>query len=75
MIRIVNIDGEEMIAVILGDKFSVEIEDYRKAILNIFELSTLFPHFDTCVTGIEVWTMLKLIRAIGLPSEEKGCEI
>lgn len=72
MIRTVNIDGKEMTVVVLGDPDTVEINDYRKTLLNMFEMASLWESFSMCINPGEIWTALKIIQAFGLPEEQKG---
>lgn len=71
MIRTIEIDGEKMVAVVLGDAWSVDINDYRRAIFNMFEMAVLFKEFDQCIEEGQMWTILRFIKALGLPKEEK----
>lgn len=71
MIRTIEIDGEKMVAVVLGDAWSVDINDYRRAIFNMFEMAVLFKEFDQCIEEGQMWTILRFIKALGLPEEEK----
>lgn len=71
MIRTFEENGKKMVAVILGEELDIDINDYRKAIFNMFELATLFPEFDQCIEQFQMWTILRFIKALGLPEEDK----
>lgn len=71
MIRTIDVDGEKMVAVVLGSEWSVDINDYRRAIYNMFEMAVLFKEFDQCIEEGQMWTILRFIKALGLPEEEK----
>ena len=72
MITKVDIGGKKMVAVVLGEEWDVEINDYRKAIFNMFELASLYKEFDQCIEEGQMWTVLKFVKALGLPKEEGG---
>lgn len=73
MIKTINIDGKEMTAIILGEEWTIDINDYRKAILSMFEMACLFNEFDQSIEQGQMWTILQFIQALGLPeNKEKG---
>lgn len=77
MIRTVNIDGKEMTAVILGDKWSSNPEDIRKALYKVLEMAVLNEELMRCsgITGVELYDYIRLIRAFETAPNEKGGEV
>lgn len=71
MIKTINIDGKEMTAIILGEEWKIDINDYRKAILNMFEMACLFKEFDLSIEQGQMWTILQFIRALGFPEDKQ----
>ena len=59
-----------MVAVVLGEEWNVDVNDYRKAIFNMFEMACLFKEFDQCIEQGQMWTILNFIKALGLPENE-----
>lgn len=73
MIRTVNIDGKEMTAVILGDTWSTDINEYRHALFEVLEAA--FLNEKTLENGIlsneDLFVYTRIIRAF---LTEKGGE-
>ena len=65
MITTIDQNGTKMVAVVLGDSWSVDIENYRKALFEVFEYALLNQEmFPTAqIGGIELYTYAKLLRA------------
>lgn len=70
MVKTIEINGEKYTAIVLDKESFVEINDYRKAIYNMFELAALFNEFDSCIDKGEMWTILRFIKALGLPYDK-----
>lgn len=69
MVRTIEIDGEKMVAVVLGDTFRVSeetLEDYRKALFDVLEAALLNPEaFKGCwFEGNELYSYLQIVRAL-----------
>ena len=78
MITTIDQNGTKMVAVVLGDSWSVDIENYRKALFEVFEYALLNQEmFPTAqIGGIELYTYTKLLRAftdkVNVEDEEKA---
>ncbi len=75
MITDININGKDMTVIVLGEKQSVDVNDYRKAILNMFEMATLWHDFSSCIEDCQMWTILRFLKSLGFPEEEEGGEV
>lgn len=75
MIKTFEENGKKMVAVVLGEEWFIDINDYRKAIFNMFEMACLFKEFGGCIEREQMWIVLKFIEALGVPEEKEEGKI
>lgn len=65
MIRTFEENGTKMVAVVLGDAWSIDIEAFRKALFEVLQYALLnqemFPTAE--INGMELFNYVRLIRA------------
>ena len=74
MIKYYEENGEKMVAVVLGGKAEVDINDYRNTLISMFEMASLWDSFAKCLNEGDVYRVLKIIQAFGFP-ECEGKEV
>lgn len=65
MIKTIEIEGKKMLAVVLGDKWSEDADEYRKALFEVLEAAVMNDEAmkNSWFEGGTLFTYIRLIRA------------
>ncbi len=65
MIKTIDIEGKKMLAVVLGDKWGEDAEEYRKALFEVLEAAVMNDEAmeNSWFGGATLCTYIRLIRA------------
>ena len=74
MIKNYEENDKKMVAVVLGDEWSCDPEDYRKSLFEIIDACILNEEAfnNTWFTGKDLYNCLKLARALEQPHNQEG---
>lgn len=67
-------NGKTKVAVVLGDSWSEDPEEYRKSLFQIIDAAILNKEFfeNSCYSGSDIFNCIRLARAMEKTPEEKG---
>lgn len=69
MIKEIEIDGVKHTAVVLGDSWCVDVNEYKKSLYEILEWAVLDP--NASIEGSHLYTYIQLLRAFEDKQEAK----
>lgn len=77
MVKNFEENGKKMVAVVLGDDWSVDPEEYRKSLFQIIDACILNEEaFDNaCFSGYDLHNCIRLARALEDCRNKKGGEV